>query len=661
MNWNIFDQPGARQWVEALCLTLMHSLWQGLIAAILAGVILLSTRKSKPALRYNLLAMLMLTFFAGAAVTFWLVSGPFTVPSAAQAAFTQEWLTSVAAPGTSGAVNGVMQMDIIAQIVGFFSRNADVIVTIWMTVFVLKSLQACMGRLYLYKITKSVSSPGMQWVVRFYELAERMGVRREIELAESAQVTAPMVIGFLKPAVLVPLGMLANLPAAQIEAILLHELAHIRRNDYLVNLLQVFCENVFFFHPAVIWISKLIREEREHCCDDLAIGVMQNKTSFIHALVSFQEYNQSRPSLEMAFSKKRNHLLERIKRIINNNNKPLDAMEKLFVSFSLIAAITLSAANSPERPEKPQPVGAVMQKKVVLGEIVGLVQKPIPVAALPDTLPRKKRAVSEMQIHSASVRSPREGISTYNVTRNNKQYEIVQRNGRTISLWVDDREIPESDYGKYQSEIDKILEEVKVQHARAEKQREEAEQMRKAAEGQRRLVEKQREEAHVLRMEAEKQREEAHQQRLEAEKQRQHAEQMRLSAGKGREEAEQMRVLAAKQRGEAEVMRKQADEMRKMAEEQRKAAEKQREEYVKIQEDIIDELTQAGLVKDKETLSYRLSDEELIVNGSKQSAALHQKLKAKYLKDLGDRKFELMYNYRNQNGHTQTGVVHSRE
>lgn len=661
MNWNIIDQPAVRHWIEAVCLTLMHSLWQGLIAAILAGVILLSTRKSKPVLRYNLLATLMLMFVAGAALTFWMVLAPYTASSAAQVVFTKAWLTPVGSSKTQEAASVVMQMNPLAQVVGFFSRNAQVIVAVWLTIFVLKSCQACIGRLYLHRITRTVSSPEMRWLVRFHELAGRMGIRREIELAESKEVTVPMVIGFLKPVVLVPLGMLANLPAGQVEAILLHELAHIRRNDYLVNLLQVFCENVFFFNPAILWISRLIREEREHCCDDLAISVMQSKTSFIHALVSFQEYNQGRPSLEMAFSKKRNHLLERIKRIINNNNKPLDAMEKLFVSFSLIAAITLSAATSPEKPAKTQPVGAVMQKKIVLGNVAGFREKPVSMAALPDTLPKKKRASSEMQIHSANVHSPREGISTYNVTRNNKQYEIVQRNGRIISLWVDDQEIPESAYDKYQSEIDKIMEEVKVQHALAEKQREEAEQMRKVAEGQRRLAEKQREEAHVLRLEAEKQREQAQQQRLEAEKQRQHADQMRLNASKSREEADQMRVLAAKQREEAEGMRKQADEMRKMAEEQRKIAEKERQAYVKIQEGIIDELAQAGLVKDKATLTYRLSDDELVVNGSKQSAALHQKLKAKYLKDLGDRKFELLYNYRNENGHMQSGMVHSPE
>jgi beta-lactamase regulating signal transducer with metallopeptidase domain len=85
--------------------------------------------------------------------------------------------------------------------------------------------------------------------------------------------------------------MLTTLPASEIEAILLHELAHIRRRDYLVNLLQSFSDIIFFFNPAVLWLSSLIRDERENCCDDIAIGEVKNKKQFIHALLSFQEYN----------------------------------------------------------------------------------------------------------------------------------------------------------------------------------------------------------------------------------------------------------------------------------------------------------------------------------------------------------------------------------
>lgn len=664
MNWNIIDQPIAQEWVRALCLTLMHSLWQGLVAAIVAGVILLSTRRTRPAFRYNMLALVMLLFVSGTVLTFNLTMRDMSEISASQVGFSKQWMVRMAFENVGSAAIVAAETDWMFRIMAFFSKNAQVIVAAWFLVFVVKSLLATSGLLYLNRVAQKVSTPEMKWIVRFYELAERMRVGQEVELRESMQVAVPMVIGFLKPVVLVPLGMLAYLPTAQVEAILLHELAHIRRRDYLINLVQIFCENVFFFNPAVWWISKLIREEREHCCDDLAISIMQNKTSFIHALVSFQEYNQSRPVFEVAFSKKRNHLLDRIKRIINNNNKPLDAMEKLFVTFSLAAAIVLSAATTPEKP-------ATSAKRVAAGNSRPEITVPLPVKIqapsaehnlvipAPDTLPKKKLRSGETEIHSANVYSPRQGISTYNVTRNNRQYEIVQRNGKIVSLWVDDKEVAESDYAKYQPEIDQIMEEVKVQHELAEKQREEAQEMRKIAEVQRREAEKQREQASVMRQDAEKQREQANQMRLNANTNRDEAAKMRLEAEKQREAAEdmrkqadQMRVEAGKQREKAEEQRVQAEGQRKQAEEMRRDAEKQREVYMKKQEAVIEELAGAGLVKDKDNLSFKLGDDELIVNGVKQPADLHQKLKAKYLNNEGGKQSEMYYNYNGKSGYS---------
>lgn len=633
MNWNWIDQPAAYQWVEALCLTFVHSLWQGLLAAVLAGGILLFSRKSMPAVRYNLLAGVMLLLMGSAVLTFALVLDVAGLSGSHDPILSgQGTVQAIVQQNVSVNLNG--RTSLVAELIGFFSRHAQLIVNLWFLVFAFKSLRAATGLVYLRQLSHAASAPEMRWIVRFYELAGRMQVRGEVDLAESARVTVPMVIGFLKPVVLVPLGMLASLPAGQVEAILLHELAHIRRRDYLVNLVQVFCENVFFFNPAVWWISRLIREEREHCCDDLAIGVMQNKTSFIHALVSFQEYNQSRPAFEIAFAKKRNHLLDRIKRIINNHNKPLDAMEKLFVTFSLAAALALSAATAPEKPSKP----SMPEKRPALpSEPVSL---PVPASparpqaapVLPDTLPKRKAA--DMEIHSAAITGRRQGISTYNVTRNNKQYEIVQRNGRMISLWVDDQEIAEADYGKYQSEIDQIMAEVKVQHERAEKERAKAEEMRKMADEQRHEAEKHREQAHEMRLNAARE---------------------RVEAEKFRVEAEAHRAEADVHRKEAEVHRKEAEEHRKEAEKQRAVAEKEREAFEKIQEGIIQELISAGVVKDRESLSYRLSADELVVNGTKQPAELHQKIKSKYVQQLGDQRFELLYNYSGNNGFIRTG------
>jgi len=125
------------------------------------------------------------------------------------------------------------------------------------------------------------------------------------------------------------------LPEEQIEAILLHELAHIRRKDYGINLVQAFAETIFFFNPGVLWLSSLIKEERENCCDDIAIAATEDKINFVQALVTFDEFNRNNCTLAVGFGSTKNHLLQRAKRIIHNSDKSLNKVEKTFLATSL--------------------------------------------------------------------------------------------------------------------------------------------------------------------------------------------------------------------------------------------------------------------------------------------------------------------------------------
>ncbi len=131
---------------------------------------------------------------------------------------------------------------------------------------------------------------------------------------ESSAINVPAIIGMLKPVILVPMGVLASMPADQLEAVLLHELAHIRRKDYLVNLIQVMAEAVFFFSPGLRWLSVQLRIEREYCCDDIALAHVDRLT-LVQALVSFQEHFLYRPAFPLAFTGLRDRLLARVSRI----------------------------------------------------------------------------------------------------------------------------------------------------------------------------------------------------------------------------------------------------------------------------------------------------------------------------------------------------------
>jgi len=146
------------------------------------------------------------------------------------------------------------------------------------------------------------------------EIATRLGVRRVVTLLESALVEVPTVVGWLSPTILLPASALTGLDPDQLRAILAHELAHIRRYDYLANIVQTVVEILGFYHPAVWWVSHQIRIERENCCDDMAVRVCDNSLQYARALASMEEIRHSRSDLAMAASG--GSLMARIARLL---------------------------------------------------------------------------------------------------------------------------------------------------------------------------------------------------------------------------------------------------------------------------------------------------------------------------------------------------------
>lgn len=145
-------------------------------------------------------------------------------------------------------------------------------------------------------------------------LSKRMNLRQSVRLLKTAREAVPAVIGWIRPTILVPASMLSGLTAAELESILAHELAHVRRYDYLVNLMQTVVETLLFYHPAVWWLSHRIRAERENCCDDIAVEVCGNRIVFARALSRMEELRCSHERLSLAASG--GSLLVRIRRIV---------------------------------------------------------------------------------------------------------------------------------------------------------------------------------------------------------------------------------------------------------------------------------------------------------------------------------------------------------
>lgn len=192
----------------------------------------------------------------------------------------------------------------------------------------------------LQVLVRGASRPGAQWELRLACLRARFAVSRPVRLLSSARVLTPMLVGWIKPVILLPASLLSGFPPQQVELIIAHELGHIRRWDYLANLAQVIVETVLFYHPVVHWISRDVRNAREECCDDLVLKVASGKAlAYARALARLEELRQGTGFAVPALGAGGGELLARIRRIVG-----MDAMAQPAPRNALLPLLLLAAA-----------------------------------------------------------------------------------------------------------------------------------------------------------------------------------------------------------------------------------------------------------------------------------------------------------------------------
>ncbi|MGY3214436.1 M56 family metallopeptidase [Mucilaginibacter sp. HD30] len=341
---NTFAQS-AETIIQALSRMLFHSVWQGALLALIAGVIIITTKRTSAVIRYNLMLCLFAMFLLITAGTFVYVLGDSPEPAISQNAISSYCSASASAIiNLSNTDNSFYDFKTFTNIASsYFNQHYILIVSIWFFLFLLKSLYVAGNMVYLQRVRHfNVFTPSPVWQDKLTSLCEKLQIRKTVLLLESGYLKVPVVIGYFKPVILIPVGMLAGIPAAQVEAVLLHELAHIKRSDYVVNLLQYFAEAVFFFNPGLLWISHLLREERENCCDDMAIAQTNSKEDFVKALISFKEHSVNYPVGALAFSGRKSSLLNRVIRIVYQENKTFSVKESS-VFLAAVAMISLMA------------------------------------------------------------------------------------------------------------------------------------------------------------------------------------------------------------------------------------------------------------------------------------------------------------------------------
>ncbi len=345
----LFQNP----WAQDLAWTLLHFLWEGAALGFVAWMGLRLLRRRSANARYLWACLSLGRMIAAALATFVLLRplAHAVEPLAPNAATAMD-------PARLQEIMAVAPLPLRAQLA--FAPLLPWALAFWSLGVALLTLRLGGAWLWLQRLRYTGARPaGAEFQMRLNTLIRRLHVDRTVRLLKSAMVEAPVVIGWLRPAILVPVAAFSGLTPEALDAVLAHELAHIRRLDYLMNLLQSAVEIMFFYHPAVWWLSREIRAERENACDDVAVSSCGDALLYARSLARLEELRGTAPNPKLALASNGGSLMSRIHRLIMPPLPPSNtARAGLFaaLAFSLLGATTYKIAQAPTpKPEDSKP------------------------------------------------------------------------------------------------------------------------------------------------------------------------------------------------------------------------------------------------------------------------------------------------------------------
>jgi D-alanyl-D-alanine endopeptidase (penicillin-binding protein 7) len=293
--------------IAALGWTLVHFVWQGAVLGCVAAVLLTLLRNARPETRYALACLGLLLCLAWPAADLMLLLGAKDGAAAAS-------LLPAADSARGQAADAAGLLPLLQQNLGW-------IVALWAACAGALGLRMAVGLLWIGRAAR-VQSCDPAWQERLSRLAERCGLGRQVRLRVVDSLASPITAGWWRPVVLVPASLVAGMPPQLLEALLAHELGHVRRHDYLVNLLQNVIETLLFYHPAVWWLSRRIRAEREQIADDFAARHLGEPRRLAQALSELERLQFS--SHHLAQAANGGDLMARIRRLLRPDVQALN-------------------------------------------------------------------------------------------------------------------------------------------------------------------------------------------------------------------------------------------------------------------------------------------------------------------------------------------------
>ena len=303
-------------WTRALSTALVDFLWQGAIVGLLLWLVLAMLRHRSANVRYavSCLALAAMTLLPIATITaLWTRSSALAVPGAGA-------MSGVAAVTMPQTMLPIWLVSDTPRIVWLAQLQLWAL-PIWSAGVLLFSIRLAWGYRHSFAMRRGEPCTDAEVLSTLRDLADRIGITRPIRVLATSIADGPAVVGWLRPAVLLPPAAAMGITPQQLRAVLAHELAHIKRHDYLVNIFQVVVETIFFYHPAVWWTSKQIRIERELCCDDVAVSSCGDPVGYARALTTLARQQLASPALAMAATG--GSLLHRVQRLIGAEPREL--------------------------------------------------------------------------------------------------------------------------------------------------------------------------------------------------------------------------------------------------------------------------------------------------------------------------------------------------
>lgn len=325
---------------------LVHSLWMA--AVVWIGISIAEVFIKKSSQRRIVKATGVATFYMALVIGFIM-----ELPHVSEG--TTEWMLF------EEALFFQTELGLVDQFKLFINQSSSVITALWLVGTLLGVIRMAKQKQDLNQIQRyATRTRDKELKQRLQALSQQLGIDRFVTLVESEMISSPMTAGFLKPIIYIPTGLSTGLTYDEIDAILLHELSHIKRNDYLLNWLLVITETLFFFNPIVLHLVKQLRREMEYTCDDEVLNE-QNEISYARTLIKLEEFNLNN-KLSLQAKNNNSEFSKRINRMIKQQ-KPV-MHQKLVITSLLAITLVLSSAftsKTLKQDENPKPVSIAVE------------------------------------------------------------------------------------------------------------------------------------------------------------------------------------------------------------------------------------------------------------------------------------------------------------